>query len=92
MRALVNPVCRSRPFYDGYACLNGCLGKSARFFALLCDAACYFGIFVILNGVRYAQIKEINDKASNKNTSTIERTTKRYKRPFFSPKVKFLYA
>ena len=36
--------------------LNGRLSK----IALFCDFACFFGIFLILNGVGFAQIKEIN--------------------------------
>ena len=44
-------------------------------------------IFVLLKGVCYAQTKEIINKVSDKNTSTIEQTTKRYECLFFSPKV-----
>ena len=59
-------MCRCCPFLDGHARLNGRLGKFACFCPSFCDFACFFLIFVILNGIRYAQIKEINDKISDK--------------------------
>ena len=46
-------------------------------FPFFCGFARFFVILVILNGVPYAQIKEINNKMSNKNTSTIEKQTKK---------------
>ena len=39
-------------------------------------------IFVILNGVRYAQIKQTNDKTSDKNTPTLKQMTKLYEQQF----------
>ena len=59
------------------------LGKSLVFCPTFCDFSRFFVIFVILDGVCYDQIKKINDKTSNKNTSMIEGTTKRYKHSFF---------
>ena len=80
-------VCQTRPFLEGHNHLNRRLGKIARFCPIFCDFACFFVIFVILNGIHYAQIEEINNKTRDINTSPIEQTTERYECPFFSPKV-----
>ena len=55
----------SRPFLNGHARLNGRLGKIA------CFSPVFFVIFVVLNGVPYAQFRETNDKTSDQNTSMI---------------------
>ena len=61
-------------------------GSNCTFFAhFFVIQPIFFVILVILKGVLYAQIKQMNDK----NPATIKRTTKKYKCPFFSPKVLF---
>ena len=64
----------------GHARLNGHRGKIAHFCPFLCN-------FVILNGVRYAPIEEINDKTRDKNASTIEGPKKKIQVPIFLSKI-----
>ena len=78
-----------RPFLNGHARLNGRLGNVARFCPFFCDSARFFVILVILNGVRYAQIKRTNDKTINKNTPTMKRTTKNTSARFSLQKCQF---
>ena len=67
---------RSRPFLDEHARLNERFGGNCPFFALLFVILPVLYDFVLLKGVRYAEIQEINDITSAKNTSMIEQTTK----------------
>ena len=60
-------------------------------FALLCDFACFFVIFVILYGVRYAQFEDINFETSDKTTLTVKLKTERYEHLFFSQSANFAH-
>ena len=68
---------------------TGNWAKLHVFCPTFCDFACFFVIFVLLNNVCSAEIKQLNDVMSDENTSTTEGTTKRYKGQLLSPIANF---
>ena len=59
-------VPKSPVFRDRHGHFNGHLGKIAHFWPTFYGFARNFVIFVIVNGFRYAKIKDINYKTSDK--------------------------